>query len=79
MPSSLVTARAVVFDLDGVLMDTEPVHLEVARRLVAPAELPVEEYERFVGGGHVSFSGWISEKYGMALTEVRNRYDPALR
>ena len=27
--------EAVVFDMDGVLVDTEPVHLGVARALVA--------------------------------------------
>ena len=35
--------EAVIFDLDGVLADTEAVHLEASRRIIAPAELHLDE------------------------------------
>ncbi len=62
---------AVVFDMDGVLVDSEPLHLAVARDLVAPAALPLEEYQRFIGTA--GLTEWISETYGIALDEARRR------
>jgi HAD superfamily hydrolase (TIGR01509 family) len=68
-----VTIEALIFDLDGVLADTEVVHLAAARALVAPAELPMSEYERFIGTS--GFSEWISATYGLTRDEIRVDYD----
>jgi HAD superfamily hydrolase (TIGR01509 family) len=68
-----VTVEALVFDLDGVLADTELVHLEAARALVAPAELPMSDYERFIGTS--GFPEWISETYGLTREQIRVDYD----
>lgn len=62
---------AVVFDMDGVLVDTEPVHLALARALVAPAELPLEEYKQFIGTH--GFGEWLEATYGIAREEIRRR------
>ena len=67
--------QAVVFDLDGVLVDSEPVHLELSRRIVAPAELREEDYARFIGGGGIV--RWLSETYGIAPEELRRDFDAA--
>jgi HAD superfamily hydrolase (TIGR01509 family) len=68
-----MTIEALVFDLDGVLADTEVVHLAAARALVAPAELPMSEYERFIGTS--GFGEWISATYGLTRDEIRVNYD----
>ena len=63
--------EAVVFDMDGVLVDTEPVHLAVARALVAPAELPLDEYEQFIGTH--GFGEWLEANYDLSREEIRTR------
>lgn len=68
-----MTIEALVFDLDGVLADTELVHLAAARALVAPAELPMSEYERFIGTS--GFSEWISATYGLTREQIHVDYD----
>jgi HAD superfamily hydrolase (TIGR01509 family) len=57
---------AVIFDLDGVLVDSEPAHRRAARRLVAPAELADEEYAGFVGSAVETFMTWIHQRYAPA-------------
>jgi HAD superfamily hydrolase (TIGR01509 family) len=66
--------EAVIFDLDGVLADSERVHLEAARRLLAPAELTIEDYERFVGGSFEDYSDWIEATYRVPKADFRARY-----
>ncbi len=58
-------ARALVFDLDGVLVDSEPVHLRAAKRLVAPQPLSEEDYARFTGLAIEPFMRWVREHYGL--------------
>ena len=65
------TVAAVIFDLDGVLVDTEPVHLAATRALIAPAEISNEQYERFIGRG--GFKEWIESTYGIARAEIDAR------
>ena len=72
---SEATARAVaavIFDLDGVLVDTEPVHLAATRALIAPGEISNEQYERFIGRG--GFKQWLESSYGIARAEIDRRY-----
>jgi len=76
-----LTARAsvaaVIFDLDGVLVDAEPVHRVASRRLVAPHVLTDDEYAMFIGTSIGAFAEWLRERY--ALGESREaivaRYD----
>lgn len=70
--------HAVIFDLDGVLADTEPVHLEASRRVIAPGELFEEDYIRFVGGGTDNYGDWIESTYGIPKTLFYEQYTPAL-
>ena len=71
-PSNTSRVAAVIFDLDGVLADTEPMHLAATRALVAPAELETEAYERFIGRG--GFTEWLTETYGIEAGEIEARY-----
>ncbi len=64
---------AVIFDLDGVLVDTEPLHLAATRTLVAPAELRLDDYRHFIGRG--GFENWIETTYGITRAQIDARYD----
>lgn len=69
-------ARALVFDLDGVLVDSEPVHFRAAQRLVAPQPISEEDYARFTGLAIEPFMEWVRERYGFAdsVEELTRRY-----
>jgi HAD superfamily hydrolase (TIGR01509 family) len=68
---------AVVFDLDGVLVDAELVHRVASRRLVAPEMLTDEEYAAFVGTGIEPFAEWVRRRYAVAepVAAIVARYD----
>jgi HAD superfamily hydrolase (TIGR01509 family) len=69
--------EAVIFDLDGVLVDSEPAHQAASRRLVAPAELSDEDYRRFVGSSLEAFMNWVREHYALEapVEDIAARYD----
>ncbi|MEI6665464.1 MAG: HAD family phosphatase [Chloroflexota bacterium] len=62
--------EAVIFDMDGVLVDSEPVHRTAARRLIAPQVMTDDEYARFVGSTTESFMAWIRERYDLSTDEL---------
>lgn len=70
-PDSIIAA--VIFDLDGVLVDTEPLHLSATRELIAPNDLSTEQYEQFIGRG--GFREWIETTYGIERSQIDARYN----
>ena len=68
---------AVVFDMDGVLVDTEPLHMAATQALIAPAELTMEQYEQFIGRG--GFKEWLAETYPITMEEIDAGYSDAFR
>lgn len=68
---------AVIFDLDGVLVDAERVHRVASRKLVAPAVLTDEEYAAFIGTSIEAFAVWLRERYALAESPeaIAARYD----
>lgn len=62
---------AVVFDLDGVLVDSEPVHFRAANRVLRRygASISEEYYRSFIGLGEVvTWEAW-RERYGLPPVE----------
>ncbi|HEY3412205.1 MAG TPA: HAD-IA family hydrolase [Armatimonadota bacterium] len=61
--------KAIIFDMDGVLVDSEPFIREAATRMLAEHGLTVqpEDFKPFVGAGEDRFVGGPAEKYGLTL------------
>ncbi|RLT27104.1 MAG: HAD family phosphatase [Chloroflexi bacterium] len=68
--------EAVIFDMDGVLVDSEPVHRAASRQLVAPHEMTDEQYEQFIGASGTAFMTWVQSHYDLDATieELNVRY-----
>lgn len=67
--------QAVVLDFDGVIADTEPLHCQACREVLAPLGITLtwEEYaERYIGMADREVFGRLAEQHGLAL-------DPDLR
>jgi HAD superfamily hydrolase (TIGR01509 family) len=69
-----MTIRAIAFDLDGTLSDTEPLHFEAFTEVIRPAgiEIPREEYfSRLIGlNDHDCFAALLRE-HGQDASEAR--------
>jgi HAD superfamily hydrolase (TIGR01509 family) len=62
--------EAVVFDCDGVLIDSEPVWERVRRKLVADngGRWPDDAQHRMMGMSTAEWSAYISEDFGLGLS-----------
>ena len=67
--NSMTPIRAVIFDMDGVLTDSEPLINAAAVAMFRELGLPVqpEDFLPFVGTGEDRYLGGVAEKYGFAL------------
>jgi HAD superfamily hydrolase (TIGR01509 family) len=65
--------EAVVFDMDGVLIDSEPVWERVRRKFVAErgGRWPDDAQDRMMGMSTAEWSRYISEDFGVALAPQR--------
>lgn len=62
--------RGVVFDMDGVLCDSEPFICAAARRMFADrygVTVAPEDFIPFVGAGENRYIGGVAEKHGVAI------------
>jgi len=65
--------RAVIFDMDGVLTDSEPFIAEAGRLMfkeIHGIEVRHEDFKPFVGFGENRFLGGVAEKYGVKAFDV---------
>lgn len=62
--------KAVIFDMDGVIIDSEPIHLEFAMELFKKLgfNMSVEEYSKFVGTTSKYMWDTIKKKYNLENT-----------
>ena len=67
--------KAIIFDMDGVLIDSEPFIREAAVRMFAEKGLTVqpEDFLPFTGAGEDRFIGGVAEKYGFPLDSERDK------
>jgi HAD superfamily hydrolase (TIGR01509 family) len=65
--------KAVVFDMDGVLIDSEPVWERVRREFVADhgGRWPQDAQDRMMGMSTAEWSAYISEDFGLRLPAPR--------
>ena len=64
--------RAVIFDMDGVLTDSEPLICQAAMEMFRERGLVVQpgDFHPFVGTGENRYLGGVAEQYGMTLDIV---------
>jgi beta-phosphoglucomutase len=67
--------RGVIFDMDGVLVDSEGFICEAATRMFAERGLAVrpDDFLPFVGAGEDRYLGGVAEKYGLRLDLDRDK------
>lgn len=62
--------RGLIFDLDGTLVDTEPLHFESQNRVLVELgsrEMPKAEFERYVGWAEEAFWAEVARDYRLSL------------
>ncbi len=59
--------HAVIFDMDGVLVDTEPIYFGISRRLFSflGFRIPLEEHYTFVGISATEMWGKLHKKFNL--------------
>ena len=73
--------RAIVFDLDGVLWDGEPLYLEAFNVVLRPLghELAAPEYEQIIGSSIEAAWQWVIQRFELTGTEqLHTTYDGAV-
>lgn len=74
--------RAVVFDLDGVLWDGEPLYYAAFNVVLKPLghHLPEDEYEEIIGSSVEAAWAWVLERFGIEepAREFYKKYDAAV-
>ena len=65
-------SELVIFDCDGVLVDSEPISIEVLLALIAEVGGEISEataYERFLGRSMATINGMLRDEFGLVVTD----------
>lgn len=62
--------KAIIFDMDGVLIDSEPLHLQFSQELFKKLkiQMSIEDYSKFVGTTSKYMWGVIKDRYSLKNT-----------
>ncbi len=62
-------AQAVIFDMDGVLLDSEPLHYEAVRQILAEqgVDFPLDDYHHYLGTTLTSTWDDLCERYPITM------------
>ena len=62
-------SSAVIFDMDGVLLDSEPLHYEAVRLILEEqgVDFPLEDYFRYLGTTLTSTWDDLCERYPISM------------
>ncbi len=62
--------KAVIFDMDGVLVDSEPLYISMNQKFFRElgADISMEEHQAFVGISAVAMWSFIREKFALSAT-----------
>lgn len=63
--------RLVIFDCDGVLVDSEPISIAVLLEIIGAAGVEISEaqaYQRFLGRSMASIAGVLDKEFGLSIT-----------
>ncbi|MXX79529.1 MAG: HAD family phosphatase [Chloroflexi bacterium] len=79
MSTTSPQSSAVIFDMDGVLLDSEPLHYEAVRIILAEqgVDFPLEDYFRYLGTTLTSTWDDLCERYPitMPFAQFEARYN----
>src|SRR6056297_338277 len=67
--------KTIIFDMDGVLVDSEPVILKAATMALEKYGINAlkEDFKPFIGTGEDRFIGGVSEKYGVKYKKIMKK------
>ena len=71
-PSAVTAIKAIVFDFDGVLADSEMLHLQVYRDLLGPSGVTItteQYYERYLGSDDEGVFKQVVIDHGLLLAD----------
>ncbi len=66
--SQIPQFRAVIFDLDGVLAETETVSFQILQKYIEPYSVNWDDYEKLIGKGGKSFAEWLKNHFNFEGT-----------
>ena len=79
MSTTSPQSSAVIFDMDGVLLDSEPLHYEAVRQALAEqgVDFPYDDYARYLGTTLTNTWDELCERYPitMPFAEFEARYN----
>jgi HAD superfamily hydrolase (TIGR01509 family) len=70
--SDLGNNKLVIFDCDGVLVDSEPISFAVLREMLADAGVPLSEnwaYENFLGKSMATIIATVTKEHGVVISD----------